>query len=76
MRKLIYLSILVLYSLSINAQQIVFEKTIQAQTTDSILTAECGIQCHDGGYMLAGYYQPNGVYAQEMLLIKTDSLGN
>jgi hypothetical protein len=76
MKKFIILSSIVWYALSMNAQQTVFEKVIRPQTTDSVIAANCGVQSHDGGYMLAGAYQPSGVYAQEMLLIKTDSLGN
>jgi hypothetical protein len=76
MRKLIYLSAFILSMSALQAQQTVFEKVIRPQTTDSVIAANCGVQSHDGGYMLAGAYQPSGVYAQEMLLIKTDSLGN
>jgi len=74
--KKIAISLLLLTSLCFTTKaQIVFEKTIHAQTSDSTIGAFCGVQCHDGGYMLAGYGVP-GWYQWQMMLMKVDSLGN
>lgn len=56
-------------------QSIVFERTYTTLTVDTIIGARCGVQCHDGGYMLGGY-AAYGMYASEMMLMKLDSLGN
>jgi len=75
LKKLFLIQILVT-GIYFNARsQIVFERTYTTVTVDTIIGARCGVQCHDGGYMLGGY-AAYGMYASEMMLMKLDSLGN
>ena len=76
MKKQILIIILLCSTSFVFAQNsIVFERTYHTITSDTVISARSGVQCHDGGYMLGGY-AAYGMYASEMMLMKLDSLGN